>query len=210
MDFASTGPAPARSTASDWKDWSACSPAHSEPQGCQGEVSGHLREAPTVQQSRALPQHGGDLGHWDRESLVVPSADPTLPTAWPAGLGETLGSRLYTRGRDFVGTQPAALVRGAEGQRHHCWPAAPVALPRGMCFPALNLPRPRVSLWPLEQEPSVLARGLRVSFPELLTYKDPPRMLSSKSHCGWKPACGQSRGAGRAPGPQAPPAPRGR
>lgn len=56
----------------------------------------------------------------------------------------------------------------------------------------------------------MLARGLRVSFSKLLTYKDPPRTLSSKSHCGRKPACGQSRGAGRAPGPQAPPTPRGR
>lgn len=39
----------------------------------------------------------------------------------------------------------------------------------------------------------MLARGHRVFFSEMLTYKDPPRMLSSKSHCGRKPVCGQPR-----------------
>lgn len=56
----------------------------------------------------------------------------------------------------------------------------------------------------------MLARGHRVFFSEMLTYKDPPRMLSSKSHCGRKPVCGQPRGASRAPGPRPRPAPHGR
>lgn len=46
------------------------------PRAAQGEASGHLREAPTVQQTRALPQHGGDLGHWDGKSLVVTLSGP--------------------------------------------------------------------------------------------------------------------------------------
>ena len=53
------------------REWSARSSAHGEPQGCQSEPRSHLRGAPTVQQTRTLPQCSGDLRHWDGKTLVV-------------------------------------------------------------------------------------------------------------------------------------------